>query len=82
MRPTIGQAADHNELTKINFVERLLKLASHPFQKYEMLTGKVMHVSANATAAGKASESIECNEQHDSRIRQTGRRVLRPTSHE
>lgn len=34
-----------------------IKLAAYPFQKYGMLTGAVMHVSADATEAGKANTS-------------------------
>lgn len=32
-----------------------IKLAAYPFQKYGMLTGKVVHVSADATEAAKAN---------------------------
>jgi hemolysin D len=34
-----------------------IKLAAYPFQKYGMLTGKVIHVSADATESSKANTS-------------------------
>jgi hemolysin D len=34
-----------------------VKLAAYPFQKYGMLTGKVLHVSADATESNKANTS-------------------------
>ena len=34
-----------------------IKLAAYPFQKYGMLTGKVIHVSADATEAARSNEN-------------------------
>ena len=42
-----------------------IKLAAYPFQKYGMLSGKVIHVSADATEAGKPTASGTRNADND-----------------
>ena len=47
----------------IGFVEvgqkAQVKLAAYPFQKYGLLTGKVIHISADATEAGQAKQATQ-----------------------
>jgi HlyD family secretion protein len=43
-----------------------VKLAAYPFQKYGMLTGKVMHISADATEASKPNAGAGSNATVDS----------------
>jgi hemolysin D len=38
-----------------------IKLAAYPFQKYGMLTGKVTHISADATDSGRAPSGLRTN---------------------
>lgn len=38
-----------------------IKLAAYPFQKYGMLTGKVIHVSADASEQNKANTTASAN---------------------
>lgn len=43
-----------------------IKLAAYPFQKYGMLTGKVIHVSADASESNKANTADKTNSGNDS----------------
>jgi hemolysin D len=53
-----------------------VKLAAFPFQKYGLLTGKVMRVSADATEAGASADRSKAGMQVAAEIHQGRRTVL------
>lgn len=70
--PLFADVAIKNE--DVGFVQvgqrAQVKLAAYPFQKYGMLSGKVMHISADATEANKANAGAGSNATADSNATQ------------